>query len=229
MALEALGQLLNLPNIFHFLFLSGPCAAASSKVGAIMSNEIVNSSESWRAINDPRIGSTQIEWGEFMIKLGARACIVATDTSLSDKTARKLWFEINQRISPPGQQPGDLMWYLKPTVRRFHAAMILALYGECQRSMPSYAAFAHAYYHYARMTASGSDRKTWMNDPAMRSSDQNYLIPYSRGRFLCNVYTDELDASGNRLCQLKVKRCKKCSSLFLSTALEASQVCPNCG
>lgn len=169
-------------------------------------------------------------WAIMMVRLGARACVVSQITGLSQLDARTIWREVMGDSSPSGQQPNDLMWYVKTPQRRSHAALLVRLYDHASRTLPEYAAYAHAFYHYARVTASPSQSDSWRSsgDPAFRASERDYVIPFSRGYFLCQSYTDDTLMGGRRKCELVIRRCRKCQGQYMAHAGEASQVCPNC-
>jgi hypothetical protein len=112
-------------------------------------------------------------------------------------------------------------------VRRLHSALLVVLYDQC-KDLPAHAAFANAYYHYARATAASVDRQKWGNDPAFRSSEKDYVIPFSRGYFLTSMYSDDTDSDGKRLCDLLMRKCKKCGGIYMSHVSEASSLCPVC-
>lgn len=105
-------------------------------------------------------GEGKLQWIRLMVKMQARACIVSRLTGISAAESRRIWHAENGRSSPSGQQPNDLRWFLKTSIRRSHAALILMLNHKAQRHLPAYAAFAHAYYHYARITSGESDPET---------------------------------------------------------------------
>lgn len=167
------------------------------------------------------------EWAEMMVAMGGRSCVVAQLTKLSDAEVRGIYQRVLGRSSPSGQQPTDLNWYLRSPIRRLHSALLVVLYAQCKH-MPPYAAFANAYYHYARTTAASVERQKWTRDPAFRTSEKDYVIPFSRGYFLVSMYSDETDAYGKRLCELQMRRCKKCGGLYMSHITEASTLCPVC-
>ncbi len=172
--------------------------------------------------------SQAVEWARLMAHLQARACIISRVTGMSAADSRRLWHNEIGRSSPSGQQPNDFDWFLKSGTRRIHAAMILQLYAIAEKSLPSYAALTHAYYHYARMTAGMADRESWTTDPAFRRSEEDYVIPFSRAHFLSQIYTDDELENGKRKCPLQVRRCKSCGTLYLGHVEETSKKCPIC-
>lgn len=184
-------------------------------------------SDSSRGFSARDAERNRTDWAEMMVGMGGRACIVAQLTSLSDSEVRGIWQRKVGRSSPSGQQPNDPYWYLKSPIRRYHSALLVVLYSQCKH-MPSHAAFANAFYHYARVTAGPVEREKWEHDPAFRASEKDYVIPFSRGHFLTSIYSDDTTDDGRRLCELQIRRCKKCQSLFMSHMLEAGHVCPNC-
>lgn len=168
------------------------------------------------------------QWARLMARLQARACVISRITGMSNAASRRMWHQIYGKGSPSGQQPADDTWFLKTGLRRAHAALILQLYAQSSQHLPQYAAFTHAYYHYARITAGLNERRTWDDDPAFRSSEDDYVIPFSRAYFLVLIYTDEEMADGTRKCKLQVRRCRSCGALYLSHTEEISRKCPGC-
>lgn len=168
------------------------------------------------------------DWAEMMVGMGGRACVVAQLTSLPDSEVRSIWQRKIGRSSPSGQQPNDPGWYLKSPLRRYHSALLVVLYSQCVKQLPAHAAFGNAFYHYARVTAGLTDRDRWEGDPAFRASEKDYVIPFSRGHFLTSFYSDETTDDGRRLCELQIRRCKKCQALYMAHSLEAGSVCPSC-
>ena len=167
-------------------------------------------------------------WAQFMARMQARACIISKITGISNADSRKIWKQVVGKGSPSGQQPADDNWFLKSPLRRTHSALILSLYAIAQKNMPQYAAFAHAYYHYARITAGIYENKFMTDDPAFRTNEDDYVIPFSRAYFLVLIYTDEEISPGVRKCNLQVRRCRSCSSLYLSHVEEFGHKCPQC-
>lgn len=168
------------------------------------------------------------EWITLMIKMQARACIISKIAGVTSPEARKIWREETGRSSPSGQQPTDSSWFLKTPIRRFHAALILQLYARSVKILPEYAAFAHCYYHYARITAGIYPKEKWVDaDPAFREAEDDYVIPFSRAYFLVSTYTDD-EVSGVRCCELQVRKCRNCNSIFLSHVQEIQRKCPQC-
>lgn len=173
-------------------------------------------------------------WAEKMVRLCARACVITQLTGLPSSEVRALWQRIAGRSSPSGQQPNDLGWYLKTANRRYHSALIVQLFSRAKSTMPDFAALTHAYYHYARLTAS-LDRPNgslWTpitgEDPAYRPNERDYEIPFSRAHYLCQSYTDEKLVNGRRMCELQIRRCAKCGGLYMSSDTEAGRYCPLC-
>lgn len=167
-------------------------------------------------------------WARMMARMQARASIISQITGLSVTDGRRIWHEELGRSSPSGQQPHDSNWFLKTAKRRYHAAWIILAANEASKTMPEYAAFAHAYYHYARVTAGSIPRSIWEQDPAYRGGEKDYEIPFSRAHYLCQIYTDDTFADGRRKCELQISRCKKCGGIYLSHVNEISKKCPLC-
>lgn len=168
-------------------------------------------------------------WARLMVKMRARACIVSKITGLSPADARRLWRdEFGNVSSPSGQNPNDDGWFLKTTARRMHGALILVLLAQARKTLPPYAAFAHAYYHYTRITAGTADRESWETDPAFRRCEGDYEIPFGRAHFLSLIYTDDKLVGGARKCKLHAKRCKACEAIYLGHIEEIGRKCPIC-
>lgn len=164
-----------------------------------------------------------------MVKMQARACVISRLTGISAAESRRIWHAENGRSSPSGQQPNDLRWFLKTAIRRSHSALILMLYNRAQADLPAYAAFAHAYYHYARIAAGESNQESWVDDdPAFRSSEADYVIPFSRAHYLAVTYTDDTRLNGDRKCPLMLRKCKSCDATFLLDESETEKNCPAC-
>ena len=165
---------------------------------------------------------------KFMSKMQARACVISRITGLSGTEARRIWKKIFGRSSPSGQQPTDFAWFLKTPERRSHAGLLLMLYHRAQAGLlPENAQFPHAYYHYGRITGGSVAPESWKNkDPAFRSRENDYVIPFSRGHFLALTYTDEIDRAGIRKCPLQLRRCKTCGGIYLGHWDEAQNKCP---
>lgn len=168
------------------------------------------------------------DWSLFMARMHARACIISRITGISNSDSRKIWKHVIGKGSSSGQMPTDDNWFLKTPVRRSHAALILALYSTTQKTMPKYAAFAHAYYHYARITAGTHINRHHDDDPAFRDSEDDYIIPFTRAYFLTQIYTDETMMCGTRKCKLVLCRCRCCSSLYLGHVEEIEKKCLQC-
>lgn len=172
-------------------------------------------------------GSNIHIWVGLMTKMQARACVISRVTGISLADARRIWHAENGRSSPSGQQPNDLNWFLKTGVRRYHSALILLLYTKSKQELPDYAAFAHAYYHYARITC--SEFVIQENaDPAFRKTENDYVVPFSRAYYLATTYTDETRLNGNRKCPLQLRRCKVCDGVYLAEESEVDRNCPIC-
>lgn len=169
-------------------------------------------------------------WAGLMVRMRARACVISQITGLSSTDTRNLWRDIAGSSSPSGQQPNDLMWYLRTPQNRSHAALLVRMYNTSARVLPAYAAYAHAFYHYGRISASPEQRLSWMRsgDPAFRESERDYVIPFSRGYFLAMSYTDEKLHNGRRKCELEVRRCRKCQGQYMAHVSEAGHICPVC-
>lgn len=180
-------------------------------------------------INTPSADASLQSWVLLMIKMQARACVISRITGISLADARKIWHAQNKRSSPSGQQPNDLSWFLKTTVRRYHSALLLSLYAQAKLKLPDYAAFAHAYYHYARIT-SGDPQRHYdeATDPAFRPTENDYAIPFSRAHYLITSYTDEVGLIGNRKCPLQLRRCKCCDGVYLADESEVERTCTLC-
>lgn len=163
-----------------------------------------------------------------MAKMQARASVISQIAGISPADARKIWHEEMGRSSPSGQQPHDQAWYLKKTDRRYHSALIIMLAHRARQSMPEYAAFPYAYYHYARISAGTVPRSRWHGDPAFRISEDDYTIPFARAHYLCQIYSDDVFENGRRMCELQIKRCIKCGGLYLSHINEPGKKCPMC-
>jgi hypothetical protein len=198
------------------------------ELAAMDQHRFIHNTEGPRGFSVRDAERNRTDWAEMMVGMGGRACIVAQLTSLSDSEVRGIWQRKMGRSSPSGQQPNDPLWYLKSPLRRYHSALLVVLYSQCSKQMPAYAAFANAFYHYARVTAGPVDREKWELDPAFRASEKDYVIPFSRGHFLTSIYSDDSTVDGSRLCELQIKRCKKCQALFMSHMCEAGHCCPNC-
>ncbi len=166
-------------------------------------------------------------WVSLMVKMQARACVISRITGISLADARRIWHAQNKRSSPSGQQPNDLSWFLKTAVRRYHSALLLMLHTQSKSRLPDYAAFAHAYYHYARIAYGELDDATGI-DPAFRPTENDYTIPFSRAHYLVTSYTDEVGLVGNRKCPLQLRRCKCCDGVYLADESEVERTCPIC-
>lgn len=167
-------------------------------------------------------------WAKMMARMQARACVISRISGLSVAECRKLWHSEVGRSSPSGQQPADDNWFLKTPLRRGHAALILMLYAQARKTLPDFAAFPHAYYHYARATAGVADRGSWEFDPAFRRSEDDYVIPFSRAHFLSLIYNDDERADGVRKCKLQIRRCKSCGGAYLAHIEEIGRKCGCC-
>lgn len=172
-------------------------------------------------------------WANAMVRMGARACVVSQLTGLPAPTTRKLWIELTGDSSPSGQQPNDLMWYVRNDTRRFHSALIVMLFNRARRSLPEHAALTHAYYHYAQLTGAREHASGWTpsrsESSAFRPSERDYEIPFSRAHYLVKVYTDEMLSGARRKCPLVIRRCVKCGAPFMSHDTEAGpHRCPLC-
>lgn len=184
------------------------------------------------------MGGTQLQteplpWAHQMVRMGARACVVSQLTELPAPTIRKLWISIHGVSSPSGQQPNDVLWYLRNATRRYHSALIVLLWDRARSTLPDYAAMTHAYYHYARLTASRDHQSGWVpipgEDPAYRPSERDYEVPFSRAHYLCQIYTDARLTTGRRMCSLVMRRCTKCKAVYMAADTEGgAHHCPLC-
>lgn len=161
---------------------------------------------------------------KLMIRMNARACLIAQTLGISEPEARKWYRQIRGESSPSGQQPSDMRWYLKTSERRYSGAMLLSLYGICRQFMPAKWALVHAYKHYAVMTG-GIDR----------GSEKSQVLPFSRANYLVQMFQDHsrLNAGGaiNRHktnVQLDIRRCRSCGTICLFDVNDANRVCPFC-
>lgn len=161
---------------------------------------------------------------KLMIRMNARACLVAQTLGVSEAEARKWYREIRGTSSPSGQQPSDLRWYLKTPDRRYYGALLLSLYSGARQTMASNWALVHAYKHFAMMTG-GIDR----------GSEKSQVLPFSRANYLVQMFKDQsrLHAGGesNRhktAVQLDMRKCRSCNTLCLFDINDANRVCPLC-
>jgi len=63
-----------------------------------------------------------------LIELGARAGMVCPLTGIDKTNANRLYRQIHQRPSPPGQAPFTDSWYLKSDYRMLHASLAWRLF-----------------------------------------------------------------------------------------------------
>ena len=63
-----------------------------------------------------------------LIELGARANMVCQLTGIDKTNANRLYRQIHQRPSPPGQAPFTDSWYLKSDYRMLHASLAWRLF-----------------------------------------------------------------------------------------------------
>ena len=166
-------------------------------------------------------------WARTMAKLRARACTITSLLRLTPSDSRKIWQDEHGRSSPSGQQPNDPDWYLKTANRRFQAAHLLILFHQAQKVYERNIAYTHAYYHFASTTAGEWKDKTDANG-AYRDCEGDYGIPYGRGLYLTNIYTDAVNNSGKRRCELILRKCKSCKGIYLSHINELGGKCPIC-
>lgn len=174
-----------------------------------------------------------LPWAEQMVRMGARACVVSQMTGLPTPAARKMWLTLNGVSSPSGQQPNDLLWYLRNPTRRFHSALLVQLCERARNTLPEHAAITHAYYHYAHLTASRPHVSGWQPqrgvDPAFRPGERDYEIPFARADYLLRFYTDEKLTNGRRKCPLICRRCTRCGSIYMAADTEGgAHHCPLC-
>lgn len=166
-------------------------------------------------------------WIRAMARMRARAGSIAQEVGVSIAEARRIYKEEIGKSSPSGQNPGSIDWYLKTTHRKFQSALLLQLYAITTAKMDSRFAFANAYYHFSRMMAyewKGPSTR----DPAMRDDEDDYSFPYQRGQFLVNYYSDNVGLNGRRVCDLALRRCNTCRSIFLTRTDDLENNCPVC-
>ena len=175
-----------------------------------------------------KLNSDLYQWVSAMILMRARACVITQLTGISNLEARTMYKNITGKSSPPGQLPTNIDWFLENTNRRSHSALLLGLYADSVKVMEPYSAYTHAFYHYARITGPFSDRRSWKfsNDPAYRDSEDDYVIPFTRGHLLITSYFNS--APGARKCEIVRKRCRRCWGQFIGHQLELSNVCQIC-
>jgi hypothetical protein len=174
-------------------------------------------------------------WLRHMARMHARACTISQVTGVSTMVVRNLWRDVNKVSPPSGQQPTDTGWYLRSAKRKMHSALLLLLYQQALKTSPKKVAFAQAYFHYASMTVSDASEKTKTESSdfrrigAYRANEADYEIPYSRGAFLCGYYSDQIGGDGKRrLCDLQLKQCRSCQSIFLGASFKCEPKCPIC-
>ncbi len=169
-----------------------------------------------------------VPWARAMVLMRARACTIAEQLDMSKSDARRMWLEEHGKSSPSGLQPSDLSWYLKTPERRFQGAILLQIAHLSAQSLPLKVSFTHAYYHFARLTAGEYKMGSQGDDPAFRPTERDYTIPYSRGFYLYQIYSDDKLNSGQRKCSLIIRSCRVCKSKYLSSVDEANSKCPSC-
>jgi hypothetical protein len=168
-----------------------------------------------------------VPWARSMARMRARACTISAQLGLSPVVAKRIWTEENGKSSPSGLQPSHVGWYLKTPERRYQSSLLIALNQMALQKYPSSIAFTHAYYHFSRLTASEwGDRGE--GDPAFRTAESDYTIPYSRGFMLVKLYHDELYEDKTRKCDLILRACRTCRGKYLSHKDEAGGKCPLC-
>ena len=160
-----------------------------------------------------------------MIGMHSRACVIAHDTGLPPTLIRDKWHEHHGKRSPSGKQPDNLEWLLKNPTLQFQTALLVLLYLESAKKYLKPLAFAHAYYHFAQMTAGEWESR---RSGAFRDSEDDYTIPYLRGYLIATRYTDSLYPDGRRICPLILKRCRSCQGIFMCTDSNSAKKCPIC-
>ena len=165
-------------------------------------------------------------WGLALARMMARACTIAQITGTTEAEARALYKEAHfGRSSPSGQQPVDIGWYTKTPERRYQSALLLLLYERSYQKYPPGLALAHAYFHFASMTAGEWDAPY---GTAFRDSEKDYVLNFARANYLVKIYDDQKDLHGARKSQLQLLRCRLCRSIYLAKAEETDHRCPLC-
>lgn len=168
-----------------------------------------------------------LPWAKGMAKMLCRQPSIARVTGLSSSTVRKLWLSENGRSSPSGMTPSDIDWYLRTADIRYQSALLVMLFADAKKTYPPEVAFTNAYFHFSNMT-SGEWARRRSSGGAFRDSEDDYVLNFARGHYLVSVYTDEASQTKQRLCDLKIRRCKGCGGIYMSHVNEVSGRCPNC-
>ena len=168
-----------------------------------------------------------VPWARSMAKMRARACTISAQLGISRAVAKRIWTEENGGSSPSGLQPSHANWYLKTPERRYQSALLISMNQLALQQYPASIAFSYAYYHFSRITAwEWKDRGE--SDPAFRSCEEDYTIPYARGLNLVKLYHDDLYPDHTRKCELIMRACRSCRGNYLSHKDEAGGKCPLC-
>jgi hypothetical protein len=156
----------------------------------------------------------------------ARAGSIAKQVDIPIGEARRIYKQEMGNSSPSGQTPVSLDWYFKSPMRRYQSALLLQLYAITSKKLDPRVAYASAFYHFSRLMAAEWQVRT--GDPALRDTEDDYSFPYERGQFLVSYYSDSVDHRGKHLCDLMLRRCKACSSVFLAKRVDIDSKCPIC-
>lgn len=174
-----------------------------------------------------------LNWAKVLIRMRARGFMVAQLTGMPEPAIRQLWQAVNGKASSSGQAPSNLEWYYATPIRQIHSALIVQLFAGL-RHMPMHAAVATAYYHYAHLTATDANPASWAlsGDPAYREAESDYDVSFARAYELIKQYSDDKfefgPRKGQRMCELQVKRCNRCGTLYMSHVNDAGKVCGHC-
>lgn len=167
-----------------------------------------------------------VSWVKSMAQMRARAGTIAQQCNIPIGVARRLYKEAVGQSSPSGQNPASLDWYLKTPLRRYQSATLLQMYGVTRAKMDPRFAYPSAFYHFSRLM--GSEVKGRSSDPAIRDDDDDYSFPYQRGQFLVSIYCDNKDSLGRYICDVGLKRCNACMTVFLGLRADVEPNCPLC-
>lgn len=166
-------------------------------------------------------------WAFHMAGLLVRNPIIARDLGLTKNESQTIWQKVNGRSSPSGMGPWSADWYCETVDRRFQSALLILMYNQSAKVFPKFLALPYTFYHFARLTAGEwkVPKSTGRSDPAFRSREHDYTIPYSRA--LALVTEMDKAKNGDHI-DLLIKSCKACNSKFMAKHDEGGNKCPLC-
>lgn len=167
------------------------------------------------------VSRMRIQQARMLCLMGARAVTIAAATGIRPTDARAIYKEIHGTVSPPGQTPHSLEWYLERPARRLQASLLLKLYFLCiQYGYSTQQAFIAAYDVYWNIYGAADTSKRQQSERLIDPERGFYLVKRAGSFGALNA-----PGVGEAIAALP---CRSCGLEILSPTHEAAFVCPQC-